>query len=68
MSDSCKTRSPASRPESAGGSCRERGSDSVFRTITADDWRRSLASARLQPNAVSEQIRTAISSSSRKTR
>ena len=47
---------------------RSGGSDSVFRTITADDWRRSLASARRQPNAVSEQIRTAISSSSRKTK
>jgi len=68
MSDPCKTRSPDSGPKSTGGSCRERGSDSVFRTITADDWKRSLASAKLQRNAVSEQIRTAISSSSRKTR
>ena len=33
-----------------------------------DDWKRSLDLARLQQNAVSEQIRTVISSSSKKTR
>lgn len=28
----------------------------LFRTITADDWRRSLADARARPNVVREQI------------
>jgi hypothetical protein len=45
---------------------RKRGDS--FDSITSDDWKRSLASARQQKNAVSEQIRTAISSSSRKTK
>ncbi|HXN34646.1 MAG TPA: hypothetical protein VN877_00650 [Opitutaceae bacterium] len=40
----------------------------LFKTITSADWKRSLDLARLQPNAVSEQIRTVISSSSKKTR
>lgn len=65
---SCKTPSPAKPHASAGGSSRGRPSDALFKTITSDDWRRSLASARRQKNAVSEQIQTAISSSSRKTK
>ena len=66
---SCKkTSSPANPPESAGGVSSARKNEPLFKTITSDDWRRSLASARRQPNAVSEQIRTVISSSSRKTK
>ena len=40
----------------------------AFRTITSDDWTRSLNSARRQSNAISEQIRTVISSSLPKTK
>jgi hypothetical protein len=65
---SCKTPSPAKPRDSAGDSSRERKTDALFKTITSDDWRRSLASARRQPNAVSEKIRTAISSRSAKTK
>ena len=32
----------------------------VFRTIMADDWRRALAAARVETNAVREQIRARI--------
>jgi hypothetical protein len=64
----CKTSSPAKPRASAGGSSREQKNDTLFNTITNDDWRRSVASARRQPNAVSEKIRTAISSRSAKTK
>lgn len=40
----------------------------LFKTITSGDWRHSLASAKQQKNAVSEQILTAILSSSPKTK
>jgi len=66
---SCKqTSSPANPPESTAGASSAKKNEPLFKTITSDDWRRSLASARQQPNAVSEQIRTAISSSSQKTK
>lgn len=31
-----------------------------FSTITADDWKRSIATARATPNVVSQQIKAAI--------
>ncbi len=68
MSDPDKTPSPENRPFSGAGKSRQPKKETVFNTITSEDWKRSLASARQQQNAVSEQIRTAISSSSRKTK
>jgi hypothetical protein len=43
-------------------------SETQFNTITSEDWKRSIASARRRPNAVLERIRAGISSSSRKTK
>ena len=60
--------SPESRPESAAATSRTRPGEPLFRTITSDDWTRSLNSARRQSNAISEQIRTVISSSLPKTK
>jgi hypothetical protein len=68
MAEPCKTTSPANSPASKAASSRGPKRDAVFNTITSEDWRRSIASARRQPNAVSAQIRTAISSSSPKTK
>jgi hypothetical protein len=60
--------SPENRPASEAVSSPAPNSAPLFKTITNEDWKRSLASARQQTNAVSEQIRTAISSSSPKTK
>jgi hypothetical protein len=60
--------SPDNRPASAARSSRTRPGEPLFKTITGDDWIRSLDLARRQRNAVSEQILTAISSSSKKTK
>jgi hypothetical protein len=68
MADACKTSSPENPPASKAAPSPARKSAHVFKTITNEDWKRSLASARRQKNAVSEQIRTAISSSSPKTK
>jgi hypothetical protein len=68
MADPCKTPSPADPPVSKDGGSPGRKSGPTFSTITNADWQRSLASARQQQNAVSAQIRTAISSSSPKTK
>lgn len=68
MAEKCKMPSPDDPPASAAPSLRTRQHEPLFKTITADDWKRSLELARRQPNAVSEQIRTAISSSLRKTK
>src|SRR6187402_713676 len=68
MSDPCKTSSPASPPASAGARSSAKPKETLFNTITSDDWKRSLSSARRQKNAVSAQIQTAISSSSKKTK
>jgi hypothetical protein len=68
MADPCKIPSPDNPRASAAPSSRTRPGEPLFKTITSDDWKRSLDLARLQRNAVSEQIRTAISSSSKKTK
>lgn len=60
--------SPENPPASKAAPSPEQPSAPLFNTITSDDWGRSLRSARRQKNAVSEQIRTAISSSSPKTK
>jgi len=58
--------SPDDPHASAAQSSRTPQAEPLFRTITADDWKRSLALARRRPNAVSGQIRTAISSFSKR--
>jgi len=60
--------SPENPPESEAPSSRTRQGEPLFKTITGEDWKRSLALARRQPNAVSGQIRTAISSFSKRTK
>jgi diacylglycerol kinase family enzyme len=40
----------------------------LFWTVTGNDFGRSISWAKQQPNAVSEQIKTALSSSSPKTK
>ncbi|MGH7945291.1 MAG: hypothetical protein ACREF9_09805, partial [Opitutaceae bacterium] len=65
--DACKTPSRDSPPVSAAGGSPAQKSGAVFNTITSDDWKRSLASARAQPNVAWQQIQTAISSQSPKT-
>ncbi|HEY1108303.1 MAG TPA: hypothetical protein VGE76_06715, partial [Opitutaceae bacterium] len=61
MADACKMSSPEKRPASKAEPSPARKSAPVFKTTTNEDWKRSLTSARQQKNAVSEQIRTAIS-------
>jgi len=68
MADTWKMPSPDNPPGSAAPSSRTRPAEPLFRTITSDDWKHSLDLAKRQPNAISEQIRIAISSSSRKTK
>src|SRR5688500_4908055 len=65
--DACKTPSPDSSPASADAGSPAQKSGVVFNTITSDDWKRSLASARAQPNVAWQQIQIAISSQSPKT-
>ncbi|MFM8336886.1 MAG: hypothetical protein ACKODK_15120 [Opitutaceae bacterium] len=60
--------SPAKSPGSKAASSPEKATAREFKTITSDDWRRSLASARQRKNVISEQIRTRTSSSSPKTK
>jgi hypothetical protein len=68
MADPWKMPSPDNPHASAAAPSRTQPGEPLFKTITSDDWKRSIDLARRQPNAVSEQIRTAISSSSRKTK
>jgi len=70
MPDPCKMPSPENPRASKAGRSRDPGSAPLFKTITSDDWKRSLASARQQKNAISERIRTrtGTSSSSPKTK
>jgi len=68
MADKWKMPSPDNPQASAEPSSRTAHAEPLFRTITSDDWKRSLDLAKRQPNAISEQIRIAISSSLRKTK
>jgi len=68
MAKPCKTPSPdAPRPSKAGASPRPT-SKPGFWTVTGSDFGRSITWSKKQPNAVSQQIKTAISSSSPKTK
>jgi hypothetical protein len=67
MGEPCKTTSQAGQLSSKAPNSRKLPPKNVFSTITGEDWKRSIASARQRPNAALEQIRTAISSSSPKT-
>ncbi|HRP03371.1 MAG TPA: hypothetical protein PLV87_00520 [Opitutaceae bacterium] len=65
MSDACKkTPSPVIPPGSMGPTSSIQPNTQLFKTITSDDWKRSLASARQRRALASERIRTTISSSS----
>ncbi len=70
MADSCPrpTRSPEDRPTSKAPASPRREGGPLFWTVTGDDFGRSITWAKKRPNAVSEQIKTAISSSSKKTK
>lgn len=68
MADKWKMPSPDSPHSSTARSSRTQPGEPLFKTITSADWKHSIDLARRLPNAVSEQIRTAISSSSKKTK
>ena len=68
MADPWKINLPDGVPSSKAAGSLSPPNEPLFKTITAEDWKRSLALARQQSNAVSEQIRTVISSSSPKTK
>lgn len=70
MSEPChkKTRSPDDRPSSKAPASPARKDGPLFWTVTGNDFGRSIGWAKKQRNAVSEQIKTAISSSSKKTK
>ncbi len=70
MSDPChkKTRSPDDRPASKASASPTREGKPLFWTVTGNDFGRSITWAKKRPNAVSEQIRTATSSLSKKTK
>jgi hypothetical protein len=58
--------SPETPPSSKAGRSQGHSNGPLFKTITNEDWKRSLDSARQRKNAISERIRirTATSSSS----
>ena len=60
--------SPDNPPASRAPYSPTRPAEPLFKTITAADWKHSLDLAKRQSNAISEQIRTAISSFSRRTK
>ncbi len=70
MAESCRqpTRSPDTPPTSKAPASPGRKGGPLFWTVTGNDFGRSNSWAKKQPNAVSEQIRTALSSSSAKTK
>ena len=70
MAESCNqpTRLPDDRPSSKAPSSPTRKDGPLFWTVTGNDFGRSISWAKKQRNAVSTQIRTAISSSSPKTK
>ncbi len=61
-------RSPDKKLTSAANASLRPTGDAQFWTVTGSDFGRSIKWSRQQPNAALQQIRTAISSSSRKTR
>src|SRR6478609_4012112 len=70
MPESCPqpTRSPDKSPTSKAPASPGRKGGPLFWTVTGNDFGRSISWAKKQPNAVSEQITTALSSSSKKTK
>jgi len=70
MAESChsKTRSPEKKPSSTAPASPAREGKPLFWTVTGNDFGRSISWAKKQKNAVSAQIKTAISSSSKKTK
>ena len=70
MAESCRkpTRSPDNPPTSKVPASPGRKAGPLFWTVTGNDFGRSNSWAKKQPNAVSEQIKTALSSSSAKTK
>src|SRR5688572_3153881 len=70
MPESCPkpTRSPDTPPTSKVPASPARKGGPLFWTVTGNDFGRSISWAKKQPNAVSAQITTALSSSSKKTK
>jgi hypothetical protein len=56
--DPCKTPSPEDRPSSKADGSRPPKTAAAFNTITGEDWKRSLASARRRRASASERIQT----------
>ena len=71
MAESCnpkKTRSPVKKPSSMAPASPAREGKPLFWTVTGNDFGRSISWAKKQPNALSQQIKTALSSSPKKTK
>ncbi len=70
MAESCssKTRSPDKPPTSKAPASPARKDGPLFWTVTGNDFGRSISWAKKQPNALSQQIKTALSSSPKKTK
>ncbi|HEX7632519.1 MAG TPA: hypothetical protein VF388_10320 [Lacunisphaera sp.] len=70
MPDSCskKTPSPAEKPSSKAPASPAQKDGPLFWTVTGNDFGRSISWAKKQPNALSKQIKTALSSSPKKTK
>lgn len=70
MPDPCrkKTLSPDEPPASQAPASPARKDGPLFWTVTGNDFGRSISWAKQQPNALSQQIKTALSSSPPKTK
>ena len=70
MAESCskKTRLPDAPPTSPAPASPARKDGPLFWTVTGNDFGRSISWAKKQPNALSQQIKTALSSSPKKTK
>ncbi len=70
MAESCpqSTPSPDTLPTSKAPASPARKDGPLFWTVTGNDFARSISWAKKQPNAVSETIRTALSSSPKPTK
>jgi hypothetical protein len=70
MAESCskKTRLPDAPPTSPAPASPARKDGPLFWTVTGNDFGRSISWSKRRGNAASEQIKTSISSASRKTK
>jgi hypothetical protein len=70
VTDSCSKQTPLpdEKPSSKAPASPARKDGPLFWTVTGNDFGRSISWAKKQPNALSQQIKTALSSSPKKTK